>query len=103
MQEPEHFADKQFLAKLVEKMKHPDHDIQERSFLALISVSGRPKARQILLASGALKSTEKARKHCEELMHDADEDYQEIIQNLIVLSTDLEEILRQGVHDRSEL
>ena len=91
------------LARLLEKLEHPDHDIEERALLALVSLSRRTQARHMVTQEGGLQTVQRAQQRCKDLLGEADEDYREILQDLIVLASDLEELLKQPALDRSEL
>ena len=103
MQGQENFADEPLLKSLLKDLSHPDHDVKERAFLALISLSRHSEARGVLKAVGGLKTVQLAREQCKQILVDADEDYREILFNLMVLASDLEDVLSQCYSDRSEL
>lgn len=103
MQGAERFADKALLTSLLERLDHSDHDVKERAFLALISVSQCQKAKDLLRAVKGLQHVHRARQWCQDLLGEADEDYREVLENLLVLSSDLEEMMGKSKSDRSEL
>ena len=102
-QDQEQFADMSLLKSLLEDLSNPDHDIKERAFLALISLSRHAGIRRVAKAVGGLKAVMLAKKQCMQLLEDADEDYKEILTNLMVLASDLEDLLSQTASDRTEL
>ena len=103
LQGQEQFADKTLLKILLEDLSNADHDVKERAFLALISLSQHTETRGVVKAVGGMKAVKLAREQCRQLLEDADEDYREILTNLMVLGTDLEDLLSQSASDRTEL
>ena len=106
MQGQEAFSDKDLVTKLLDLLNHPDHDVQERALLALISLAAQPGPRAAIQAQGGRRAAREAEVNCRELLQDADQDHRHILEHLIVLQTDLGEVLvemDEPVNDRSEL
>lgn len=97
------FADRLLLKSLLKDLSNPDHDVKERAFLALISLSRHSKTRGLLKTVGGAKAVRIAKEQCKQLLEDADEDYRELLTNLMVLGSDLEDLLSHSVSDRTEL
>jgi len=49
------FTERRLLVRLLELLKHPDHDVHERAILALISLGSQGEARRLLRVVGGEK------------------------------------------------
>ena len=75
----------------------------ERALLGLVSLASKPQAKKHLSSQEARKAIHKSRQHCQDLLVDADADFRDILDNLIVLTGDLEDIVKHPSSDKSEL
>ena len=98
-----HFTDKKLLAQLLGKLDHPDLDVKERVFLVLINLARWPHIQVALLDAGGLESVQLTRDSCNDTLRNADSDDRDMLLQLQVLASDLEDQLRENYFSKSEL